>query len=203
MKKNIFLILTLSTFISIIAQNKEKRLIEIIPKIGYSSFIERNDKNFNDRNTGVELGITADYYFNRTWSVRSGIIFNKMGGQNTSLDFSHQFEDKLNYISIPLNIIWHFSKSKKWNLNLGLSPSVLIQSQYKEYGVTYNISTDFIKPFQLGVLYGIGYKFKINKKLGILIDTQFFEGLTNASNTPNFNYTNSGYSINLGSVFQL
>lgn len=203
MKANIFFILALMAFGSTNAQNREKGTIKITPKIEYSSFIEHNDKNYNDRNTGLELSVIADYYFNRTWSLRSGLIFDKMGGQNNSLDLSHKFEDKLNYLSILLNANWHFSIEKKWNLNLGLSASILIFSKYKEYDVTNNIPKDLIKPFQLGLIYGIGYTFEITEKFGVLVDTQFFKGLTNVSNTPSFNYTNSGYSFSLGGVIQL
>lgn len=203
MNKTLFSIVALVSFGIANAQNKEKRTIEITPKIGYSSFIENNDNNFNNRNTGIDLGVTGDYYFNRSWSLRSGLIFDKMGGQNISGNHTHIFEDKLNYLSIPLNTNWHFGSTRKWNLNLGLSPSILISAKYIEYGVTNNISKDLIKSFQLGLTYGIGYKFEITKKFGVLIDTQFFKGLTNVSKTPNFNYTNSGYSFNLGGVIQL
>lgn len=202
--KKIFLgIVALITFSSANAQSRTKGTFEITPKIGYSSFIEHNENNSNDNNSGVELGVTADYYFNNSWSLRSGLIFDKMGGQNISGSGTHSYEDKLSYLCIPINANWHFGNTRKWNLNLGLSPSFLISSKYIEYDVTNNISKDEIKPFQLGLTYGIGYKIKITEKFGLLIDSQFFKGLTNVSNTPNFSYTNSGYSFNLGGVFKL
>lgn len=81
LKANIFFILALMAFGSTNAQNREKGTIKITPKIGYSSFIEHNDKNYNDRNTGLELSVIADYYLNRTWSLRSGLIFDKRGSK--------------------------------------------------------------------------------------------------------------------------
>jgi long-subunit fatty acid transport protein len=61
------------------AQIKEKGTIEITPKIGTSSFAEFWDKDTSKYNSGAEFGVTADYYFNNRWSLRSGLIFDKMG----------------------------------------------------------------------------------------------------------------------------
>lgn len=63
-------------------------------------------------------------------------------------------------------------------------------------------STD-VESFQLGFTYGIGYKIEITKKFGLLIDGQFFDGLTNINKTSNNRITNSGFSFNLGGVIQL
>ncbi len=57
--------------------------------------------------------------------------------------------------------------------------------------------------FQLGLTYGIGYKIEVTPKFGILIDTQFFNGLTNISNDKNLFFTNNGSVLNLGAVIQL
>ncbi|MFM9826959.1 porin family protein [Flavobacterium sp.] len=203
MKKVFLSIVILVNFYPVNAQTKNKGTFEITPKIGYSSFIEHNENNSNDNNSGVELGVTTDYYFNNSWSLRSGLIFDKMGGLNISGNGTHSYEDKLSYLCVPINANWHFGSTRKWNLNLGLSPSFLISAKYIEYNVINNISKDDIKPFQLGLTYGIGYKIKITKKFGILFDSQFFKGLTNVSNTSNFSYTNSGYSLNIGGVIQL
>lgn len=199
------ILLSLATLLTIgfaNAQVKEKGTIEITPKIGKSSFVEYNeDEDSTKSNSGIEFGATADYYFNNRWSLRSGLIFDKMGGK---YEFEgNRYEDKLNYLSVPINANWHFGSTRKWNLNFGLSPSFLTDAKVSENGYTANIPKNVIESFQLGFTFGIGYKIEITQKFGILIDAQFFEGLTNINNSSNERMTNSGNSFNLGGVIQL
>lgn len=202
MKNVLLTLVTLLTFGVMNAQVKEKGVIEITPKIGTSSFTEYNEDDSTDYNSGVELGATVDYYFNDRWSLRSGLIFDKMGGKyDLNGDY---YEDKINYLSIPINANWHFGSTRKWNLNFGLSPSFLMSAKVSENGFTADIPDNIIESFQLGFTFGIGYKIGITEKFGILIDAQWFNGLTNINKVPdNRKITNGGYSFNLGGVIQL
>lgn len=196
MKKSL-LVVALVAFGFANAQTKEKDTFEITPKIGTSNFFENNEYDSSGYNSGVEFGATVDYYFNNRWSLRSGLIVDKMGGRYN--DAGHIYEDKLNYLSIPINVNWHFGSTRKWNLNFGLSPSFLLSAKVNNI---YIPSSD-IESFQLGLTYGIGYKIEITKKFGILIDTQFFNGLTNINKASEIRILNAGYSFNLGGVIQL
>lgn len=201
--KKILVVLALASFSFANAQVKEKGVIEITPKIGTSSFSEYNneDEDSTKSNSGIEFGATADYYFNNRWSLRSGLMFDKMGGVYYSED--ERYEDKLNYLSIPINANWHFGSTRKWNLNFGLSPSFLLESKLKSnYGIE-NFPKNSLETFQLGLTFGIGYKIEITERFGILIDAQFFEGLTNINKTSPVSFTNSGASLNIGGVIQL
>lgn len=201
MNKHLLVFTALITFGFTKAQIKEKGTIEITPKIGTSSFFENNEEDSSGYNSGVEFGATIDYYFNNRWSLRSGLIADKMGGRVR--DAGDIYEDKLNYLSIPINANWHFGSTRKWNLNFGLSPSFLTSASYTINGAEKKISTSEIESFQLGFTYGIGYKIEINKKFGVLIDTQFFNGLTNINKSSEARIVNAGYSLNVGGVIQL
>lgn len=201
MKKILFSIVALVAFGSANAQIKEKGAIEITPKIGTSSFSEYNEGDSTDSNSGVELGATIDYYFNDRWSLRSGLIFDKMGGEYS--DGGDFYEDKLNYISIPVNANWHFGSTRKWNLNFGLSPSFLTKATLVENGFSSKIPSNTIETFQLGMSFGIGYKIGITEKFGILIDAQWFNGLTNINKANQNDIKNGGFSFNVGGVIQL
>ena len=213
MNKTLLVLTALISFGFANAQIKEKGTIEITPKIGTSSFYENNEDDATKYNSGVEFGATFDYYFNDRWSLRSGLIADKMGGKYkmTFTDFDPvvsgnttvSFEDKLNYLSIPINANWHFGSTRKWNLNFGLSPSFLTNANIVINGKESKIPTSDIESFQLGFTYGIGYKIENNKKFGILIDTQFFNGLTNINKSSEARIVNAGYSFNLGGVIQL
>ena len=144
MKKILLSLITLASLSFANAQVKEKGTFEITPKIGISGFTESVDNEYTKPNSGVAFGATADYYFNNRWSLRSGLVFNKMGGKYS--DSGNFYEDKLNYLVIPINANWHFGSTRKWNLNFGLSPSFLIDAKYVENGTTYNLTTEDIKP---------------------------------------------------------
>ncbi|HQE35141.1 hypothetical protein C3L50_08800 [Flavobacterium alvei] len=199
--KKLLLVLALVSMGYTNAQTRNKGTMEITPKIGSSSFYENSEYDSSKYNSGVQFGVTADYYFNNRWSLRSGLIFDKMGGTNT--DAEDKYEDILNYLSIPINANWHFGSTRKWNLNFGLSPSFLTKATAKYNGTSEKIPSSAIESFQLGFTYGIGYKIGITEKFGILIDAQFFNGLTNINKATDFRVVNAGYSFNLGGVIQL
>lgn len=207
MKTNLLTAITLLTITFSIAQIKEKGTLEITPKLGYSTFAEFSNVNgktaSTDSNAGISIATTVDYYLSKTWSLRSGFSFEKMGSKNTIS--GNKYEDKLYYFSIPINANWHFGSTKKWNLNFGLSPSFLTSSKIIINNTEGDFPKDALKSFQLGLSYGIGYKIEINKKFGILLDAQLFSGLTDINNTvivPG-SFKNAGGSYNVGAVIEL
>lgn len=202
MKKNLLSLLAVITFGFANAQSKEKGTFEITPKIGYSIFNENNENNNTNSISGVAFGATADYYLNNRWSLRSGLSFDRMGG---TYDIGRgTLEDKLNYLSVPLNANWHFGSTRKWNLNFGFSPSFLLNAEVSDNaGHSMEIPNSVIESFQLGFTYGIGYKIEVNKKFGILLDWQGFAGLTNINKANSSNIKNSGSSFNVGGVIEL
>jgi len=197
MKKTLLPLIALLSFGFANAQTKEKGTVEITPKIGYTTFSENNEGDATDANSGASFGATADYYFNNRWSLRSGLLFDKMGGEYVYQGM--RYEDKLNYLSIPVNANWHFGSTRKWNLNFGLSPSFLLNAKMNDT----EIPSDVIKSFQLGLTFGIGYKIEVNQKFGILIDYQYFGGLTNINNASSNSITNNGGGFYVGGVIEL
>jgi hypothetical protein len=202
MKKILLSLITIASFSFANAQTKNKGTFEITPKIGYSIFNENNENNNTNSISGVAFGATGDYYFNNRWSLRSGLSFDKMGGTYDA--GGGTFEDKLNYLSIPLNANWHFGSTRKWNLNFGFSPSFLLNAEVSDNaGHSMEIPNSIIESFQLGFTYGIGYKIEVNEKFGILLDWQGFAGLTNINKANSSDIKNSGSSFNVGGVFEL
>jgi type V secretory pathway adhesin AidA len=175
------------------AQIRERGDIELAPHIGYSSFLLNGDQ-VEDLSavTAVNYGVNADYFFNDRWSLRSGLLFQEMGGKD-SFD-----ELKLSYITIPLNANWHFGSTRKWFLNFGTSASFLTKAEFSGEDIKENIES-----LQLGIFYGIGYKLEITDKFSILIESQNLFGLSNIFKEGDITWTNSGGSINVGGVFKL
>lgn len=203
MKKILLSLITIASVSMANAQTKEKGTFEITPKIGVSNFSEFNKGESTDNIIGVAFGATVDYYLNNRWSLRSGLIYNNMGGEYdadiTGFNQRIIFEDKLNYLNVPINANWHFGSTRKWNLNFGLTPSFLLSAKVNDT----TIPDDVIESFQLGLNFGIGYKIEVNQKFGILLDYQAFIGLTNIDATNYSNITNVGDVFSVGGVFEL
>ncbi|MBD3724144.1 MAG: PorT family protein [Flavobacteriaceae bacterium] len=162
--------------------------------MGYSSSNYYGEDQL-DTNTlsGASFGVGADYFFNDRWSLRSGLHYQQMGTKGNG-----GYEEKLKYITLPVNANWHFGSTRKWNLNFGPSFSLLTSAKNN-----FGDLKDLANPFQLGLAYGIGYKIEVNEKFSILIDLQGIAGLTDVPKESDYTIKNSYSSINIGGVFKL
>jgi hypothetical protein len=196
MKKIILSVLALGAFTFSNAQTREKGAIELTPQIGYSSsnYYSGDAGSANEPISGVAFGVTGDYYFNNRWSLRSGLLFQKMGTEIEVLGI----KDELSYITFPINANWHFGSTRKWNLNFG--PSIGFLTAAESEGVDIK---DGVVSTQIGLNVGIGYKIEVSPKLSILIDYQSMAGLTDIIKGSEFSTQNNYGSFNLGLVCKL
>ncbi|MGV8993646.1 MAG: outer membrane beta-barrel protein [Flavobacterium sp.] len=188
----ISIIFILGFSVNMFSQVRERATIELTPKIGYSNFKYSVSGYPSLALKSVNFGMTADYYLNEAWSIRTGILYQKMGGQT----FSSRYE--LDYLNIPLNANWHFGSTRKWNLNFGLLTGFKISNADEQ-----NIFGIKSKETQTAINGGIGYKIEINNQIGILLDYQFLVGLTNIDQDQIYSVRNKGGNINVGLVIKL
>ncbi|MFN8273620.1 MAG: porin family protein [Flavobacteriaceae bacterium] len=178
-----------------------KGTFEITPVIGVAnSNYQSSQKTNTDPVTTVSFGSYADYYFNDSWSARSGLLYQTMGTQYRSGNF---YTEKLNYLTVPMDINWHFGAMRNWNLNVGFCLGFLSSATSNGEDVK-----KFINTTQYGLNYGIGYTFHINDHFGLLLDFQGMSGLSNVLKSSRNNIsqptaTNLYNSINVGGVFVL
>ncbi len=178
-------------------QKRDAADIEIVPMLGYSTsdYSGENSKLFGNL-SGVNFGAHADLYLSDRWSIRSGAFYQKMGA---TFDRDKEIHT---YLTVPLNMNWHFGGNRGWNLNFGPSFGVLLDSRYESNGQ----STDSLLParnFQAGISLGIGYKFEISEKISLLIDYQESASITNVYRDSAIDLRNSYSSFNVGAVFSL
>jgi hypothetical protein len=199
MKKIFTIILSVSAFLSF-SQSREKGTIELSPLIGYSQsvfFILTSEPV-----TGVNVGSYVDYYFNESWSLRSGLFYQKMGSKEVEfLIFSDKYSEELKYLSVPITINWHFGNAKNWNLNYGVGGGFLLEAKAKTEDGNIRNTKKVSNSFQFGINGGIGYKLILSENIGLIFDVSQFIGLTNTNDEKsrkNF-YT----SFNIGAVFKL
>lgn len=136
--------------------------LTIEPFIAYSSstFIDGDVPESAYLST-FALGLSGNYYFNDTWSLRSGIIKDKIGGslfgikivssKGTFFLTSEVLEQ--DFITIPIQANWHFGKRKRWNLAFGMSYSLAIGEKL-EFG------DQVYSSFLAGAI-DIGYKYPV------------------------------------------
>lgn len=192
MKKTVLTFIFTLCITIMLAQKRKDGAVELIPNVGYSSYFLNGEDVENIKSIeAFRTGISGDYYFNDRWSLRTGMIYESMGATQAGVDLL------LNYLTVPLNINWHFGSTRKWNLNFGVSPSFLLDGKVDRT----NVTRDF-ESFQLGISYGIGYKLKISNAFSILIDSQGFLGLSNiVKDGSDLKRSNVGSSLNIGGVF--
>jgi long-subunit fatty acid transport protein len=193
MKKVILSALAVFAFSFANAQLREKGEIEIIPQIGYASsnFYGESDLD-NSALSSVSFGVGADYFFNDRWSLRSGLLYQPMGSKFDG------GEDKLNYLTVPVNANWHFGSTRKWNLNFG--PSIGFLTSAKENGGDIK---DMVNSTQIGLNYGIGYKIEVSENFSILLDYQGMSGLSEIPKDSDLTFKNAYGSFNVGAVLKL
>lgn len=175
------------------SQTREKGTIELTPLIGYgsSNYYSSEDIN-NSAISSINFGANGDYYFNNRWSLRSALLYQKMGSKAVG------FKDELNYLTIPVNANWHFGSTRKWNLNFGPSAGFLMSAETNGIDIK-----DEANSFQLGFNIGIGYKIEVNENFGILIDYQGMSGLTEVAKDAPVSFKNSYGAFNIGAVLKL
>ncbi len=64
------------------SQIREKNDLELTPKIGISTFNYYVSGNPSSSLSSTNFGITGDYYLNRIWSLRTGLLYQKNGRKN-------------------------------------------------------------------------------------------------------------------------
>lgn len=134
----------------------------IEPFIGFSTstFIDGDIPNNAYLNT-YTVGILANYYINKTWSIQGGIVKDKMGGsllgirvittEGTLFLTSEVLEQE--FITIPIQANWHFGKRKRWNLAFGPTYAVAI-------GAKLEVGDQINSNFMAGAI-DIAYQFPV------------------------------------------
>ncbi|GGD23783.1 porin family protein [Flavobacterium orientale] len=200
MKKFIYLSILLTGFFGF-SQNREKGTIELTPIVGFSSANYYGDSALDNSSiSAVDFGVNGDYYFNDRWSLRSGLLYQTMGSKYSGFDGNQiiNLEEKLKYVTIPVNANWHFGSTRKWSLNFGPSIGFLTSADVNGQDIK-----DLANATQVGFNYGIGYKIEISEKFSILVDFQGMTGLTEVPKESDFTIKNSYGAFNVGGVFKL
>jgi hypothetical protein len=146
--------------------------------------------------TGFHAGAIADIGLGQ-FSLQPGILFTTKGGSSGSSSFGSS-DLKLNYLEIPVNLLYNISVPKAGKVFLGGGP-------YFAYGLSGNNGTKFgsgandIKNPDFGINILGGFRFTN----GLFLSGGYGFGLGNLNNDSSAGLTikNKGASISLGYFF--
>jgi hypothetical protein len=178
--------------------------------VGYNAAAVTTDyQNNNTFKSGFNFGISEDYYFSDSWSLKIKAIYDQKGwDQNVTplyevsnktynLVYRLYFANyKLNYITVPLMANWHFGRSHNWYLNFGPYAGFLLNAKATRGNA--DVSQAFNK-VDVGVDLGVGIKFPISNIAKFFIE---LDGQGGANGIFNYNTENAvrndRSSINFG-----
>lgn len=186
------------------AQLREKAAIEITPIIGKSSSLHTHSFWGGSASvSGVQLGVYGDYYFTDRWSLRSGLLYQRMGAKELDFFiFNDDYSERTNYLSLPVAVNFHFGRKRNWYINYGLSVGALLKAKvdYSDGNGEVTI-TDQANAFQFGLISGFGYKIPVSPNLSLQLDNSNFAGFT--PTTQERKGSNFYMSFNIGIVFNV
>ncbi|RKE89429.1 porin family protein [Ichthyenterobacterium magnum] len=165
--KKLLLLPLLMLFFSI--TNAQDSKFEIGPEIGanFSSYAF-SDGDFDDKSlTRISFGAIAKINFSENWSLKGKLKYDGKGSKAND----GSFEEKLNYITLPVMAEWNFGNGDlKGFLNFGLYAGFLTSAKTEfEDGEELDIKDD-VKSTDFGGAYGIGIIYKLKDNMNLIFE---------------------------------
>lgn len=153
---------------------------------------------------GVNVGLSAEYYFTDRWGIKAKVIYDQKGWGNGYLTTSDGntldgVNFQLNYITVPVMANWHFARNRNWYLHFGPYVGFLLSA--KE--TTDNIDTkSAFSSTDFGFAAGIGVKIPLSNSLNLFFEVEGQGGATNlTNNTSGGTLQSERSSVNIGITF--
>lgn len=155
-------------------------------------------KEFNDPTLGFYGGLTAQLPFTKTWSLVTGIGFERKGSVAPiqATDFNGLIIGKSNsyfnhdYLTVPVLVRASFGNKIRYFFNAGVYYGYLLAAKFKipansfQSGIFNEDIKSIMNNHDLGVSIGGGIRIKIAEKWAIPIEIRSNHGLINTSKTP-------------------
>ena len=146
--------------------------------------------------TSLSLGVIADFKGANKFNVRSGLIYNGLGGKFDSDYLGADGTLALDYLTIP--VLARFKIAEGFHGYAGPQIGILVNSKAKSGGETEDIKDEFKGTAFFGL---IGAEYNFNQKVAISVNYNL--GLNNITNSSESGskFTTSGFSLNVGYSF--
>ena len=171
------------------ATAQSKGDIEFGVNVGYNSSFAAVREFTTESGSGINVGLSGDYYFSDRWSIKAKLIYDQKGwnkgfySEFTSYDPAEPSESyvtnyNLNYLTIPVMANWHFGKKRNWYLNFGPYAGFLVSAKETEGG---NDVKEYFNSTDFGLALGIGVKIPLTEKLKLSLEYEGQSGFSNIS----------------------
>lgn len=204
MKK--LIIASLLSIFSVNAFSQQKGSFELGVNLGFNAATVQAGINTNSSyRSGVNLGVSADYFFSDRWSIKTKLAFDQKGWSGGFIDLisrqSFPKDYKIDYITVPVMTNWHFGKKRNWYLHFGPYLGFLTSANEAAFG------TDLEEGMQktdFGLDLGIGVKFPVSPKAKLFLELDGQSGFIDIiSQNEGTSIMNSRSSINFGFLIDL
>ncbi|MDB4919991.1 porin family protein [Mucilaginibacter sp.] len=186
------------------AFSQTKGTTEFGINVGYNAatVTTGNGQTNSDYRSGINLGVSADYYFSDRWSIKGKLIYDQKGWSNGFIDDGSgaiTTDYKLDYLTIPVMANWHFGHTRNWYLNFGPYVGILLNA--KETATSTDLK-EFFNTADIGLDVGIGIKFPISDRAKFFIELNGQGAATDlVKNNEGSAIRNSVSSVNIGFNF--
>jgi opacity protein-like surface antigen len=155
---------------------------------------------------GASFAVSAEHYLSESWGIKLKGIYDPKGWGNSIYTTANGSGSKtvtgvnfrLNYITVPITLNYHFGREHEWYVNAGPYVGFLTKADedydYTNFKSNFN-STDF------GADLGLGIKFPISDKLKIFLEYDGQFGFSNIFANDAISSQNSRSSLSVGLKF--
>jgi len=197
MKKFLFAIVMLGIGTGLRSQTNS-----IGPTVGF------NSARFSE-NSGARPSFNFGILYNYSIFENSGLGVELLYSQEGSITKigNNNYTHELNYIRIPLEFNYYFGKiNNDFRPKLFAGPSLAFlvggesKSKFGSSEVTYN-SKDLYKSFDIGLLLGVGFNYRLSDLIWFNFDAGYTHGLLNVSKGSNPELKNRLINLNFGIAY--
>jgi hypothetical protein len=205
MKKNFTTLLIVLGFYGMASAQMQKGDTEFGLEVGLNTayVTESGTSQHTDAIAGLNAGVSGDFYFSDSWSLKIKALYDQKGWGNGFLTDNNGNEIngvdfKLNYITIPVMANWHFGRLRNWYLDFGPYVGILTSANAGGYDVK-----DSFNSTDVGLRLDIGVKFPISDKAKFFVEYGGAAGVTNIfkDTSDGSNITTATGSLNIGVNF--
>lgn len=161
---------------------------------------------------GFNFGVSGDYYFSDSWSIKAKAIYDQKGWGNGYLEETingttttyNGLNYKLNYVTVPVMANWHFGRTRNWYLNFGAFAGFLMSASTSGDPNQNTDVKNYFNSTDFGLALGIGVNFPLSDKVKLFIEDDGQGGITNIfKSTDGSSLQSVRSSLNVGLHFSL
>lgn len=172
---------------------------------GNISYIQDNSYNTSNVLGGFNAGLSADYYFSRTWSLKVEARYDQKGYAGGTLyddngnDIADNVNFRLNYVDVPVLASVHFGSNREWYLDFGPYIGFLTSAKTTNYN-DLNVKDSFNNT-DGGFDVAIGVKLPISPRAKFFVELGGQAGFGNIFSGDSYSTQNYSNNLNVGINF--